>query len=72
MCRLRQAEKKKKKLPIHVKNPAKKRDPKKIALKTLEDKMISEGVPMSLQPAVPPSLPALQHSPASLGERTLD
>jgi hypothetical protein len=70
--RLRQAEKKKKKLPIHVKNPAKKKDPKKIAMKTLEEKMTSEGVPMSPQAAVPPSLPALLYSPPGLGVRTLD
>lgn len=42
--RLRQAEKKKNKLPIHVKNPAKKKDPKKIALITLGEKMATEGL----------------------------
>lgn len=50
MCRLRQAEKKKNKLPIHVKNPAKKKDPKKIALMTLEDKMATEGLVFSSSP----------------------
>lgn len=50
MCRLRQAEKKKNKLPIHVKNPAKKKDPKKIALITLEDKMATEGLAFTLSP----------------------
>lgn len=50
LTRLRQAEKKKNKLPIHVKNPAKKKDPKKLALITLEDKMATEGLAFSSSP----------------------
>ena len=49
MCRLRQAEKKKRKLPLHVKNPIKKKDPKKLALGALENKMVGAGLTPAVQ-----------------------
>ena len=56
-CRLRQAEKKKKKLPIHVKNPVKKKDPKKLALEVLKEKMAeSLSVPKPVIPEMSGSL----------------
>lgn len=42
--RMRQAEKKKKKIPIKVKFPSKKKDEKKLALKKLKELMQEEGV----------------------------
>ena len=66
-CRLRKADKKKKKLPIHVKNPAKKKDPKKLMLKALEEKVAQEGaclappVMMHTTPSPPPSFGASRY-----------
>lgn len=44
-CRLRKAEKKKRKGPIHIKNPVKKKDPKKLMLIELQEKLAQEGSP---------------------------
>ena len=67
-CRLRQAEKKKKKLPIHVKNPIKKKDPKKLALEELKEKMAeSLSVP---KPEMSGSLPDLLE-PSSTSQDSL-
>lgn len=43
-CRVRQAGKKKKKIPIHIKRPGAKKDEKKVALKRLKD-LLQEDYP---------------------------
>ena len=57
-CRLRRGEKKRKKLPIQVKNPVRKKDQKKVMLKTLEEKLAREETPLN-----PPQLALVTPSP---------